>query len=124
MALKIGDSVFLQDGRPGLLVAENKGSDSVTVDPSKSRIKEAHRHGYINGLNMETRKEFDEILDEVKEIKGSKERIEELQGRIDTLSKDPKNMVLTRYLTAEMAHIMNMSGVRPKTFEVDAFKLR
>lgn len=124
MALRIGDAVFLPDGRPGVLVSEEKQRDSVKVVVDKKVVSEAHRHGYLNGIKPDVRTELYEILDRVKEIDEPEKRIDELRSKIEELSIDPKNMVLTRYLTAEMAHIMNMAGVRPRVFEVDSFKLR
>jgi len=124
MTLRIGDAVFLPDGRPGVLVSENKQRDAVSVVTDKKVVSDAHRHGYLNGVKPDVRNELYEILDRVKEIPEPEKRIDELRSKIEELSIDPKNMVLTRYLTAEMAHIMNMAGVRPRVFEVDSFKLR
>lgn len=124
MPLRIGDSVFLQDGRPGVMVSTDAKNDSVKVDSDRGVVRNATRNGYINGLKPEERQSFEAILDSVKEIKDPAQRIEELRSRIEELSLDPKNTVLSRYLTAEMAHIMNMAGVKPRVFEIDSFKLR
>jgi len=116
MSFRIGDTVFNHQGRPGVVADRDPLTKELKVNQDPVANAEHLRHGYINGLSQEQREEFAKILDSVKEEKDPKKRVEDLQTRIQELQMDPKNRVMTRYLTAEMSHIMFTHGIVPQTY--------
>jgi len=123
MAGRVGDVVFMPSGRPAVVTESDRHSGKLVTTDDPAVVREKHRHGYINGLDVEQRNQFAAFLDRIKTIPEPEKRVEELQGRIKELSGDPSQHRLMKYLTAEMAHIMHTSGIRPKVYEIDVDKV-
>lgn len=124
MSTRIGDAVFFPSGKPGVVTNRTPETGKVTVEAQPDFVRNSLRNGYINGLSIPQRQEFMAFMDKVKETPDPELRMEQLQAKINELNTDPRNHVLTRYLTGEMAHIMYTADIKPKTYEVDPFRLR
>ena len=121
---QVGDALFLPGSRPAVVRGRDENSGGLVVDTDAQAVSEEHRHGYINGLEPEERNAFNAILDQVRETQDPLTRIDILQARISELSQDqaPQSRKMARYLTSEMAHLMHMSGIRPRHFTLDEFR--
>lgn len=125
MTYRVGDSVFLSQGMPALVVGRDPMNGTTVVDRDTDEIRKQTRHGYLNGVAPERREELLGILDEVKKHAEPSVRVAELQKKIDELKLDPnKNMQFVRYLEAEQGHLMNMSGYKPRFYNTEEHKLR
>ncbi len=125
MTYKVGDTVFLSQGQPALVSGRDKLNGTTLIDRDIDEVRKQSRHGYLNGVAPERREELLSILDDVKAHEEPKQRVEELQKKIDELKADPnKNMQFVRYLEAEQGHIMNISGYRPRFFGTEEHKIR
>jgi hypothetical protein len=125
LAIRPGDIIFTRQADPALVKEREPTTGVLRLDRDKDAVKEIARHGYINGIDPDKRQEFLAILDEVKgATEDPAQRIDLLKNRIELLEQDPKNSNLSRYLRSEMAHLMNVFGVKPREFSIDSFKLR
>ena len=124
MTFRVGDVAFMRDGSPSIVKGRDKDTAKLSVDRDLKSAQKDMRHGYINGLKPETREQLNRILDEAKDLEEPRERTESLQKELIEIQKDPRNHVLAKYLRAEMLHIMNTHGIRPRQFSIDASKVR
>ncbi|MCX6117027.1 MAG: hypothetical protein NT027_05775 [Proteobacteria bacterium] len=124
MSYRIGDSVFLSQGQPSLVIGRDPAKGTVILDREQDAIRDNARHGYLNGIAPERREEFLNLMDEIKSHPEATQRIDRLQAKIDELAVDPKNMQFVRYLEGEKNHLINMSGYRPRMYTAEEFKLR
>ncbi|RYZ79673.1 MAG: hypothetical protein EOP04_27300 [Proteobacteria bacterium] len=92
------------------------------IATSGPEYEKGRRYGFINGLEPDQRKEFETIIDSMRDQAGTRERVDFLHQQIETLKEDPKRGVLTRYLQGEMAHIMNSEGLSPRIYTIDETK--
>lgn len=122
MVLRVGDSLFTRDGTAGFVVNRDPKKETLDVAQSGPEYEKGRRYGFINGLEPYQRKEFEEVIDQVRELEDSKDRVDFLHKQIETLKEDPKRSVLTRYLQGEMAHIMNSEGISPRIYSIDENK--
>jgi hypothetical protein len=123
MGLKVGDSFFNRSGQPGVMIGRDQQTEALQIEREGPRFEKARTYGYINGLNPQERQEFEGIIDAMREKPKAIERVEWLQGQIDTMKIDPRRQVLTRYLEGELAHIMNSEGIYPRTYSVEESKV-
>lgn len=125
LAIRPGDIIFTRQADPALVKERDPATGILRLDRDQNAVKEMARHGYINGVDSDKRQEFLAILDEVKgATEDPAQRIDLLKNRIEQLEQDPKNSRLSRYLRSEMAHLMNVYGVKPREFSIDGFKIR
>jgi hypothetical protein len=125
MNIRPGDAVFLRSGEPGIVKDRNEITGKLKVDSDLQRVKQDMRHGFINGLTPEQREVFNTILDEVKgSTEDPGERVTILNAKVKELEQDPKLFGLTRYVKAEMVHIMNSNNIKPREYSVQEAKLR
>lgn len=125
MTLRVGDTAFIRGGTPVTVKDRNPVSNELILESDPAKVKEQTRHGYLNGLSPEVRQQFYEILDQVKgETEDPAERINTLNAKLFDLEQDPRNLQLTRYLRAEMNHIMNTYNIRPREYSMDESKAR
>ncbi len=125
MKASFGDAVFIRTGIPAVVKERNDITGKLILETDGAKIKEDMRHGYINGLSAENREEFNSILDSVKDDNTDpQERAERLQTKLTELEEDPRKLPLTRYLRAEMVHIMNTYNIKPNEYAVHESKLR
>ena len=124
MSYRVGDSVFVNQGQPSVVIGKDEKKGTVTLDRSQEAVRASTRHGYLNGIAPERRDEFLGIMDEVKKHEDPAMRIEMLQKRIDELDVDPRNQQFVKYLEGEKNHIMNVTGYRPRVYRADEYKLR
>lgn len=119
--LRIGDAAFLRTGTPAVVKDREPVTGKLKLEEDRVKVHEATRHGYLNGIEPDKRAEFYKILDEVKAdtVDDPATRVEKLQTRVSELEADPTQRVLARYLRAEMVHIMNSHGLKPKEYVVD-----
>ncbi len=122
MVLRVGDSIFNRDGIPGFVMKRDPAKQTLDVAQRGEEYEKGRRYGFINGLEPEQRQEFEQVIDKVREIDDSKDRVDFLHKQIETLKEDPKRGVLTRYLQGEMAHIMNSEGISPRIYSIDENK--
>ncbi len=123
MAFQVGDLIFNRSGEPGLIKARDPRTEELTVARRGEELDKAKKYGYINGLGPNERKDYQVIIDEVRQEDKPMERILKLQERIQEIQGDPRKQVLKRYLESEMAHIMNSNGIRLDTYNIDERKL-
>jgi hypothetical protein len=119
MSSRVGDVVFLPTGRPAVVTEASPQQNKLKTVDAPDEVRKAHRHGYINGLSVEQRREFDAFLDDVKKIEDPEKRIEEIQKKVTELNHDPRQQRLSKYLSSEMAHLMHTSGIKPRVYEID-----
>lgn len=123
--IRPGDTVFVRSGDPLTVLDRDLATGLTKLDREPENIKQNTRHGYINGLSPENRKVFNEILDEVKSnTEIPEERVQKIRDHLTELDKDPRQMVLARYLRSEMIHIMNSNGLKPKEFTIHDSRVR
>ena len=121
---QIGDTVFDRAGHPGVVVARNPKNESLTVQRKGEKLEKTRRIGFINGLEPKDRKTFDSLITEIKKEKDPRNRVIKLQAKVDELKLDPRNHVVTRYLEAELAHIMNTEKINPREYTVPQESIR
>ena len=122
---RVGDTVFDRKGVPGVIVRRDPKTAELEVQVQGDKFEKARRVGYINGLTPDQRTEYNKVIEEVRE--GNPEptkRVDALQSKISELKKDPKNFVLTKYLSAEQAHIMNSEHIQSKSYKIEEHLLR
>lgn len=125
MDIRNGDAVFLRTGEPGIVRDRNEVTGKLKVDTDVKAVKTDMRHGYINGLTGEQREQFNAILDEVKaSTEDPTERISKLDTKVKELEMDPHQLGLSRYVRAEMVHIMNSNGIKPREYSVQESKIK
>lgn len=125
MDIRNGDAVFLRSGEPGIVRDRDPVTGKLQIDSDITSIKKDMRHGYINGLSVDQRSALNEILDTVKSAtEDPAERVSQLDAKAKELELDPKNLGLTSYVKAEMVHIMNSHGIKPREYSVHEAKLR
>lgn len=117
MGFKIGDAVFDRSGQPSVVVKQDPESKNFVINKENEKVKEFHRHGYINGLNPSEKSNYVKIMDDLR-TSDPKEKMLSLQERIAELKADPSQHKMIGYLEAELFHVMNTHGVKPKTYEV------
>jgi hypothetical protein len=120
----VGDSLFLPGSRPGVVRGRDDINGGLVVDTDPKTVAQELRHGYINGMQPDERSEFNKVLDKVRETEDPLARVEILQARINELKAEqsPQSQKMAQYLTSEMAHLMHMSGIKPRHFTVDEFR--
>lgn len=124
VAILVGDTVFDHHGRPGVVVENNKEEEKIVVQRRGPVMEKARFRGFINGLPQKDREEYQEIIDEVNEHNKPGEKIQLLQEKIEELRHDPRKHIVTRYLEAQMGHIMNSEKLHPRHYVVDSTFLR
>lgn len=123
MGFQVGDTIFSRAGKPTVLTGRNEGNGELQVQAEGEKIAETKKRGYINGLNPEERVQFNEIIDKMRTIPEPEKRLEELQTKIDEIKADPRQRILTRYLSSEMAHLMNTHRIAPKEYKVPEWEV-
>lgn len=125
MTLRIGDSVFIRSGDPAIVKSRDPATGKLRLDQEYAHVQHEMRHGYINGLPAEDREQLYRILDEVKgDTTDPRERVEKIGAHLAEIESDPTRLPLTRYLRAEMAHIMNTHNIRPREYTANEIKAR
>jgi len=125
MDIRNGDAVFLRHGEPGIVKDRNPATGKLTVDTDKQTVKQEMRHGYLNGLSDTQRIELNQILDSVKTTsENPTDRISALETKVRELETDPRQNGLSKYVKAEMVHIMNSHGIKPREYSVQETKIR
>lgn len=124
MSLRVGDTMFLPRGETAVITDFDRNSNSFKVSAEAGLNKESRRHGYINGISKEDRSSLMNLLDRVQQIDDPKERIGELRKKLDELSTDPHQWQMARYVESEMAHMMNMFGIKPTTYTAELGTLK
>lgn len=121
---RIGDTVFSQSGKPGVIVGRTEDQQRIKVEREGERFEKTRKHGYINGLSGEEKSRYESIVSEVQEIEGAKDKVSALKGHLDELKTNPKNMRLAKYVEADLAHTMISHGLHPKVYESDEHHVR
>ena len=125
VTIRVGDTVFVRGGIPATVKGRDDKRATLTLEGDLPSVQQNSRNGYINGLTPETRTQVNEILDAVKaETDDPTERTEVLRSKVAELETDPRQQSLAKYLRAEMLHIMNTYGIRPKEYVVNEGKIR
>lgn len=125
MSIRVGDAVFIRSGIPTTVKDRDGLTGKLSLEADPEKVKEDHRHGYVNGMTVETRRDLYAILDQVKaESADPAERIEKMRLKLEELDQDPRNLHLSRYLKAEMVHIMNTHNIRPREYTMFENKVR
>ncbi len=122
VTLRVGDSIFNRDGAPGFVIKRDPEKQTLDVAQRGPEWEKGRRYGFINGLEPQQRQEFEQVIDEVRQLKDSRERVDLLHQKIEVLKDDPRRNILTRYLQGEMAHIMNSEGISPRIYTIDENK--
>jgi hypothetical protein len=125
MDIRNGDAVFLRNGEPGIVKDRSQATGKLTVDTDNETVKRDMRHGYLNGLTDTQRAELNTILDSVKtNTEDPTERISALETKVRELESDPRQIGLSKYVKAEMVHMMNSHGIKPREYTVQEIKVR
>jgi hypothetical protein len=125
VTIRPGDAVFIRTGVPAVVRDRNPTTGELKLDQDYPAVQKDFRHGYQNGLDPETRQQLYDILDSVKDqTKDPRERVDAIQARLAEIESDPTKIPLTRYLRAEMLHIMNTNGIKPKQYTANEVKTR
>lgn len=123
--IKIGDYVPKVGiyTNPGVII-EKKEDGTVIIDTDKDMIKKYHRHSITTGLTPDEKDKFNSIMDDVMSIDDNKERITELQNKIDALKANPEEKKVADFLRNEQAQLIRWSRELPKVYETMPEKLR
>ncbi|MGE0174273.1 MAG: hypothetical protein AB7T49_15860 [Oligoflexales bacterium] len=122
--ISAGDIVFGPDGRPGVVVGRKPETNELLVEKGGPEYEKARRRGFINGVPQNHRPKFNEIVDQVLELKTPREKIQMLTDRIGELKQDPRNHLLTKYLEGELSHVMNAAGESMQTYAVEESEVK
>jgi hypothetical protein len=117
MALKIGSATFSINGTPGVVASQDDVKAEYVIDTDREAVRKIHKHGYINGLSMEERVDFNKAIDDIIEIQDPKEKIDELAKVVEESRSDPKKFRMTRYLESELFHQMQINNLSPRYFK-------
>jgi hypothetical protein len=125
LSIRVGDNVFIRGGVPATVTGREELSGKLTLESDAEKVKVDSRHGYLNGLAPENRVELYKILDEVKASTADPgERVDKLRVKLEELELDPRNLNLSRYVKAEMVHIMNTFNIKPREYSLYEDKVR
>lgn len=124
MTIQIGDVVFTVQGRPGIVVDKDPKTEELKVETKGEAFENARKRNFMNGLTPQMRDQYNEILDEIRDEKEPQEKLKLLAERIEEVGADPKNHIVTKYLTAQKAHIMNSNRINPRVYKIDQDSLR
>jgi hypothetical protein len=124
-SFRVGDTVFNRKGVPGVVTHRDPKTAELEVEIKGEKFEQARRIGFINGLSEEQRASYNSVIEDIRENNPEPiKRVDALQEKISELKKDPKNFVLTKYLSAEQAHIMNSEHIQPKSYQIEEHFLR
>lgn len=120
MVLRVGDPAFTYMGMPAVVTAKNEQRQELTIDADPEIVANSHRHGYLKGLSPETRQSFNDIMDEVKSLADSQEKISKLQEKIAEFEnhESESKRQIAKYLKAELAHTMNSQNISPRYYQI------
>lgn len=119
MKIRPGDAVFTRNGLPSVVKERDPNTGEIKANRDPELVKKQMRHGYLNGLKQSDRKELYGILDRVKgETEDPQERVKMLRNQLVDIKDDPHKHELTRYLKAEIVHIMNTHNIKPNEYTV------
>ncbi len=125
MSIRVGDTVFIKSGHAAIVKGRSTDTGQLELKVDTPEVQHDTRHGVINGMTPDARKELYEILDQVKEATSvPSERVDQMRDKILELEKDPRNFVLAKYLRAEMGHLINTHNIKPKEYSVYESKAR
>lgn len=125
MSVRIGDTVFVRDGQTGVVRKRDESSGNIVLETDLKSVQDATHVGVLNGMTPETRTQLTAILDGVKgDSKEPADRVEALRNVLTDIEMDPARHNLARYVRAEMLHIMNTNGLRPREFSINESKTR
>ena len=85
MALKIGSATFNINGMPGVVTSQDEIKAEYVIDTDREAVRKIHKYGYINGLSVEEREQFNSVVDEIARLEDPKEKIDELDKISDNL---------------------------------------
>lgn len=125
MSIRVRDAVFLRAGQPAIVRERDPVSGQLKLDTSLKAVQHEMRHGYLNGIAPEQRDVLYEMLDDIKSRSDDpSKRVDFLREKLSELEKNPQNFQLTRYVRAELAHLMNTYDIRPRLYSVGEDKIR
>lgn len=124
MRFNVGDMIFTRNGQPGIVTSRNPETAELVVQTKGEDLEKTKRRGYINGLTVEERDQFNKVIDEVKALEKPEERIMQLRAKIEETAADPRQRVLNRYLSAEMAHLMNTYRFEPREYKTPEWEAK
>ncbi len=125
VSIRPGDAVFVRTGDPLLVKDRDKNTGVATLERDPETVINGTRHGYLNGLEADKRQQLYEILDEVKgSSEDPEERVMKLREVLQEMELDPRNQNLARYVRAEMTHIMNSFGLKPREYSIHESRIR
>ena len=118
MRFNPGDMVFSRNGRPSV-VTGRKETGHIILERKGENMERVRNFGVVNGLTPTQRKEYEDVVNKVRQEPFPEKRIEALQSKVDEMGMDPKKWVVKRYLNAELSHLMNSERIYPNTFTVE-----
>lgn len=124
MTYRVGDVVYSQAATPSVVIGRDEANGKLKCDKDFNAFQVKTRHGLINGMNPETRDQFNQIMDEISLNKDDSERVDLLLNKVEELQVDPKNFRLVQYLDGQVRHLMNVRGVKPRFFTTEEHKVR
>lgn len=116
MSLRVGDSVFLPRGETAVVTDRDKNTNKFALSTEPGIKQQNSRHGYINGMSPDQRVSLMALLDQVKELHDPNERVSQLRTKLEELRNDPSQWRMSRYVEAELAHMMNVYGIKPTMY--------
>lgn len=109
--------------KPGVVI-EKKDDGTLVIDTDKEAINKYHRHSNTNGLSLEDKEKFNNIMDDVMKIEKNGERINQLQMSIDDVKKEPNSKKLVDSLRNEQSQLIRLSRELPRVYNFDERDLR
>lgn len=117
---KIGD-LIPKSGmytNPGVVV-EKREDGTVVVDTEPLTINKYHRFGNTTGLSEEEKNSFNSVLDAIYTKEDPLDRLNDIQGTIDDLKKDPRNRNIVQYLRNQQAVMIRDIRRLPTVYSAD-----
>lgn len=109
--------------KPGV-VTEKKEDGTVVIDTDPDLIKKFHRHSNTNGLSLEDKERFNNIMDDVMKLEDNGERLSKLQQTIDELRADPGSKRVADSLRNEQSQLIRLTRELPRVYDYNAKDLR
>ena len=123
LSFRVSDTTFNELGKPGVIVGKDPVTATLKVDTNKDVVAKNSRHGYINGMEIGQKRDFNAIMDKMRSIEDRREQVGFLRDRLDEIKNDPKQVSLTQYLKAELAHLMQTYNLQTRFYEIEEHKL-
>ena len=123
MIHQVGNTIFDHQGKIAIVTDRDENTHQLTVESGGKNFERSSKYPLINGLKPQERKYYNDVMDQAYEKKEPIERIKLIRDKLKEIPEDPNTHILRKYISAEMAHIMNTHRVWPREYTIAADKV-